>query len=99
MEKTMINKKALAGILTAVILLAAAAVIPVSGDVTREGLYSLAIFFGAITMWICDSLPMCVTSFILIFIMPLFGVMDLNGIFSGFAPDILTAVIDIKFMS
>lgn len=84
MEKTMINKKALAGILTAVILLAAAAVIPISGDVTREGLFSLAIFFGAITMWICDSLPMCVTSFILIFTMPLFGVMDLNGIFSGF---------------
>lgn len=66
MEKAPLNKKALVGILAAVVLLAAAAVIPVSGDVTREGLYSLAIFFSAIIMWICDSLPMCVTSFILI---------------------------------
>lgn len=84
MEKAPLNKKALVGILAAVVLLAAAAVIPVSGDVTREGLYSLAIFFSAIIMWICDSLPMCVTSFILIFIMPLFGVTDLNSVFSGF---------------
>lgn len=84
MEKT-VSKKGLIGIIFTIAALILSEVVPTPDGVTRIGLVSLAVFFGAIVMWICDSFPMSVTAFAMIFVlMPVLGIMDLNTVFSTF---------------
>lgn len=84
MSKEKGSKKSLTGLLVTVILLLAAAVLPLPEGVTRSGWFSLAIFFSAIVLWICDTMPMCVTAFATMFLLVVFGVMDLSTVFSSF---------------
>lgn len=73
-----INKK-WAGVFCTVILLAAASVIPSNENVTRAGLYALAIFLSAVILWVCDTFPMCVTAMLMIFLLSVFKVLPLSG--------------------
>ncbi len=79
-----VTKKSVAGLLATVILILLAEVLPLPEGITRVGFLSLAVFCGAIILWILNSLPMCVTAFLLMFLMPALGVMDLNTVFSTF---------------
>lgn len=78
------NKKTIVGIVFTVAALLISYWMPVPEGVTRTGLISLAVFFSAIILWICDSFPMCVTAFAMMFLMSVMGVMDLNTIYSSF---------------
>lgn len=73
------KNKGLIGVIAAVIIMLAASVIPVNENVTRTGLYAMGIFLAAIIMWICDSMPMCVTALLAIFMLSVFGVLPLSG--------------------
>lgn len=75
----MTDKKKWAGALLAILLLAIAGIVPPSENVTKAGMYALAIFLGAIFMWICDTLPMCVTAVLMIFLLAVFQVLPLSG--------------------
>ncbi|MDO5410993.1 MAG: SLC13 family permease [Lachnospiraceae bacterium] len=80
-----VNKKGLFGIAFLVIAMVIARVLPLPEGIERTGWYALAIFLGAIIMWICDTLPMAVTALATIFIlMPVTGVMDLGSIYAAF---------------
>ncbi len=84
MEKAALKKKGLVAIIVTIVILIISLYMPVPQGSTRLGWVSLAVFLGAILMWICDSLPMCVTAFIMMFIMPALGVMDLNTVYATF---------------
>lgn len=77
-------KKSVIGLVCAAAFILIAEFIPLPENVTRSGMLSLAVFFGAIIMWILNSLPMCITALLMIFIMPALGIMDLNTVFSTF---------------
>lgn len=79
-----VDKKSYIGLICAATFLLLPAILPVTEGVTREGLYSLGIFFGAIALWICETVPMCVAAFAIMFIMPYFHVMDINTVYSSF---------------
>lgn len=91
--------KSVAGLLICVILLVLSELIPLPEGITRIGILSLALFFSAVILWICDSMPMCVTAFLIMFLMPLFGVMDLNTVFSSFGGSAFFFAIATFFMS
>lgn len=78
------TRKGTIGILCAVILILLAELLPLPEGITRTGFLSFAVFFGAIILWIVNSLPMCVTAMMMIFLMPALGIMDLNTVFSSF---------------
>lgn len=78
------TKKSTTGLICMVALVVLAELIPLPEGITRTGLLSFAVFFGTIIMWILNSLPMCVTALLVIFIMPALGIMDLNTVFSSF---------------
>ncbi len=77
-------RKSITGLLLCAILIIAAEIIPLADGVTRVGLLSLAVFFGTILMWILNSLPMCVTALLMMFLMPGLGVMKLEDVYSSF---------------
>ena len=78
------TKKRIIGIALAVIFIAISAVAPVPEGTSREGLMSLGVFGGALALWICGSMPMSVSAFGMMAIMPLLGVMTLNDVFLQF---------------
>jgi sodium-dependent dicarboxylate transporter 2/3/5 len=77
-------RKSITGLLLCAILIIAAEIMPLADGVTRVGLLSLAVFFGTILMWILNSLPMCVTALLMMFLMPGLGVMKLEDVYSSF---------------
>lgn len=77
-------RKSITGLILCAILITMAEIIPLADGVTRVGLLSLAVFFGTILMWILNSLPMCVTAFLMMFLMPALGVMKLEDVYSSF---------------
>lgn len=83
MEKTT-SKKGLIGLGIAIILVVMAMLIPVPEGTTRQGLMSLGLFLGTIIMWICDTMPMLITAFLVMFIFPVLGVMELSTVFTSF---------------
>lgn len=76
--------KALVGFALAVIIVIITQVIGLPEGVSREGLSALGIFLAAIVLWITESLPMCVTTFVCMAIIPYFGIMDLNTVLGSF---------------
>ncbi|OUO78789.1 hypothetical protein B5F53_08905 [Blautia sp. An249] len=78
------TKKSLAGLICAALLILIAELLPLPEGITRTGLLSFAVFFGAILMWILNSLPMCITALLMIFLMPALGIQDLNTVFTSF---------------
>lgn len=73
------KKKGLIGVIIALLIMLAASFMPVDENITRAGLYAMGIFLSAIVMWICDSMPMCVTAMLAIFMLSVFKVLPLNG--------------------
>ena len=78
------SKKRIIGIVLAVIFVVVSVVAPVPEGTSREGLMSLGVFGGALALWICNSMPMSVSAFGMMAIMPLLGVMTLNDVFLQF---------------
>ena len=78
------TKKKVIGVIVAVALIVITAVMPVPEGATREGLLSLGVFGGALALWICNSMPMSVSAFGMMALMPLLGVMTLNDVFLQF---------------
>lgn len=72
------NKKSI-GVIIAIVFMVLAGIAPTSESVTRAGLYAIAIFLSAIVMWICDSMPMCITALLAIFMLAAFKVLPLSG--------------------
>jgi len=77
-------KKKVIGVAIAVVLIAISAVVPIPEGTTREGLMSLGVFGGALALWICNSMPMSVSAFGMMALMPLLGIMTLNDVFLQF---------------
>ena len=77
-------KKRVIGVVIAVLLIVISAVVPIPEGTTREGLMSLGVFGGALALWICNSMPMSVSAFGMMAIMPLLGIMTLNDVFLQF---------------
>ena len=73
------KKKGVAGIITAIVIMLLMTILPTNDHVTRAGLYAMGIFLSAIVMWICDSMPMCVTAILAIFMLSVFKVLPLSG--------------------
>ena len=73
------KKKGLIGVAIAVVIMLLMTVFPTNDHVTRAGLYAMGIFLAAIVMWICDSMPMCVTAILAIFMLSVFKVLPLSG--------------------
>lgn len=82
MKKTSFKK--LFGLIFAVLAIIIGYILPTSAEVTRTGLLALAVFFGVIVMWICETMPMSVSALLLIFLMPALGIMNLNTVFPTF---------------
>ena len=78
------TRKASIGLLCAAALIILAHILPLPEGITRTGFLSFAVFFGSIILWVLNSLPMCVTAMLMIFLMPALGIMDLNTVFSSF---------------
>ena len=78
------TRKSAAGLVCAAALILLAELLPLPDGVTRTGFLSFAVFFGAIVLWSLNSLPMCVTAMMMIFIMPALGIFDLNTVFTSF---------------
>lgn len=79
-----LDKKRLIGLILSVIIMLLASFIGLPAGVTRAGLYAIAIFFVAIFMWICDTLPMGVTALLTIFMLAIFGVVPQANVYSSF---------------
>lgn len=77
-------KKRTIGVVIAVALIVVSAVVPIPEGTTREGLMSLGVFGGALALWICNSMPMSVSAFGMMALMPLLGIMTLNDVFLQF---------------
>ena len=73
------KKKGVAGIITAIVIMLLMTILPTNDHVTRAGLYAMGIFLSAIVMWICDSMPMCVSAILAIFMLSVFKVLPLSG--------------------
>ena len=78
------NIKKIVGLALSVLFILLAAVLPVNGELTRVGWYSLGVFLAAIALWICDSIPMMISALVCMFLLPVFGVMDLNAVYANF---------------
>ena len=78
------KKKGIIGLCIAVILVLICSVLPVPEGTTRQGLLALGLFLATIIMWICETMPMLITAFLIMFIFPLFHVMELNTVFTSF---------------
>lgn len=76
--------KTIIGLALAVIIMVISQVISLPDGVTREGLSALAIFLAAIVMWITEALPMCVTTFVFMALIPYFGIMELGEVWTSF---------------
>lgn len=73
------KKKGMIGVIIALAIMILMSILPTNDNVTRAGLYAMGIFLAAIIMWICDSMPMCVTALLAIFMLSVFKVLPLNG--------------------
>lgn len=73
------KKKGMIGVIIALAIMLLMSILPTNDNVTRAGLYAMGIFLAAIIMWICDSMPMCVTALLTIFMLSAFKVLPLNG--------------------
>ena len=82
MEKT--KKKGLIGLGVAVALVVICGLLPPPAGATRQGMLALALFLGAIIMWICETMPMLITAFLVMFLFPIFNIMPLNTVFTSF---------------
>ncbi len=78
------SMKGIIGLVLAVIIMALGFFIPVSGDLTREGLLGLAILFSTVAVWVCESLPMGVAGLLAVVVSCVIGIADINSVFSGF---------------
>lgn len=78
------TRKSAIGLLCAAALILLAEVLPIPDGATRTGFLSFAVFFGSIVLWILNSLPMCVTALLMMFLMPALGILDLNTVFTSF---------------
>lgn len=79
-----INKKLL-GIIIAAAVIITCAFLPLPEGLTREGMLSLGIFFSAVVMWICESLPNSLTGMGLSMLMVLFGIYTIQDSYRTFA--------------
>ncbi len=78
------KKKGVIGLIIAIILVLICSVLPVPEGTTRQGLLALGLFLATIIMWICETMPMVITAFLIMFIFPLFHVMELGTVFTSF---------------
>lgn len=83
MEKATFSKKKVAGLVIAVLLIAASFLMPESEQLTRAGITALAVLLGAVVLWITETFPAGVTGFLAITVMVLFGVAPVSAAFSG----------------
>lgn len=83
MEKTA-STKGIVGLVLAVVIMFAGFFLPVSGDLTREGLLGLAVLFSTVAIWVCESLPMGVAGLLAVVVSCIIGIADINSVFSGF---------------
>ena len=73
-----------AGIIIAAAILIVAQFLPTSESLTGPAISSMAIFLAAITLWICESFPMCIAAMGLMVIMPYFNIMTLGELWPNF---------------
>ncbi len=77
--------KRLAGIVLAIVFVMAGLLLPQMESLSREGMISLGILFGAVAMWFCDSMPKGVTGIISVALLVLLGARETLGqALSGF---------------
>jgi len=79
-----LNKKVL-GLLIALVLILACALVPPPEGLSQEGLLSMGIFLAAVVMWICESLPMSMTGMGGFMLMVVLGVYTVSDAFRTFA--------------
>ena len=78
------TRRKVIGVAVAVVLILLTAIMPVPDGTTREGVLSLGVFGAALALWICNSMPMSVSAFGMMALMPLLGVMQLSDVFLQF---------------
>ncbi|MFC0226653.1 SLC13 family permease [Serratia aquatilis] len=71
------------GIPLAVIILLVLMNMPVPEGLSPQGLKSIAIFCAALTLWVCGSLPIYLTSMIVIILLPLTGTVSKEKLVFG----------------
>lgn len=77
--------KRLVGLILGIVVLAGAAVMPGSEELSHAGIMSLGILFMAIIFWICDTLPVAATGLFGAILLAVFGVVDnFAAAWSGF---------------
>ncbi len=79
-----LDKKVL-GLVLALVIILACALVPSPEGLSREGLLSMGIFLAAVVMWICESLPMSMTGMGGFMLMVVLGVYSVGDAFRSFA--------------
>ena len=82
--KPVLNKKAVLGIILAVLFMAVFTLIPPPEGMTEAGMASIGIFLAAIALWITEAFPVSISAISLIILMPFFGIMDFNTAVNSF---------------
>ena len=78
------SKKGFIGLCIAIVLVLICAILPVPEGTTRQGLLALGMFLATIIMWIFETMPMLITAFLIMFLFPIFHVMELPTVFTSF---------------
>lgn len=77
------DKKKLAGIVVAVLIIVASFLIPVPEQLGVAGVRALAVLLAAVVLWIMDSFPAGVTGLLALVLMVMFGVAEPSTAYAG----------------
>lgn len=80
-----IPAKAYVGIILAIVFLIAAALVPGTEALPKNGVLMLGIFAMAAALWICESLPVGITGLLALVLVLILGIAPAAETFSGFA--------------
>ena len=68
----------------AAVLIVSALLLPLPAGLSRPGLCAIALLLGAIILWVSNALPIAITTILFTTVMPFFGIMSLEQVFSRF---------------
>lgn len=77
------------GILIALAVLVIGYFLPVPAGLTPPGKLGLVLLLSGIVLWLFESLPVAITGFLLLILMPYLGVININDTIAGFMSSVL----------